>query len=118
MKRLFIWVFLAFQVGLVTLAACSSSSTSESLVPPDANPNACAEPGAVGNELGVGEFCTRLGGECNDNEEALFCTADHHEGAAFCTKSCASAEQCGGGAVCVAETEGGPKGCVPSCFLD
>src|SRR5690349_3733218 len=49
----------------------------------------CAAPGAVGNAEGVGEYCTPGGGECDDNEDATYCTVDYEEGAPpFCTTPC------------------------------
>jgi hypothetical protein len=104
----------------IFLVACQQTATmSEALVADGGgDPNACAEPGALGNEFGVGEYCTRVGGECNDNEGALFCTADYGKAPTFCTKPCATAGQCGANAVCIGELDGGSMGCVPSCVLE
>ena len=56
---------------------------------PDAGTDqaACAAPGAVGNEQGVGEYCTPGGGECDDNDGAGLCTVDYQSDAPpFCTE--------------------------------
>lgn len=85
---------------------------------PDADPNACASPGAAGNELGVGEYCTMGGGQCSDNTGALFCTADVGASPPFCTKPCAMTSQCGTNATCRGQgtADGGQMGCVPNCL--
>lgn len=73
--------------------------------------DACVQPGELGNDVGVGRFCTDLGGEC-DGTEADFCLASAVEDMPFCTKIfCSDDEECGEGATC----EGGPGGsaCIP-----
>lgn len=78
---------------------------------------ACAAPGAVGNEQGVGEYCTPGGGECDDNDGAGICTVDFQSDAPpFCTEICFSDDDCGSDSVCT-DNGGGPKGCVPSCVV-
>lgn len=86
-------------------------------VMPDGDPNACASPGAVGNEMGVGEYCTEGNGECSDNTGAFFCTADVGETPSFCTKPCSTTAQCGADATCRGEVDGGQMGCVPNCLM-
>jgi hypothetical protein len=77
----------------------------------------CAEPGAVGNAGGVGEYCTPGGGECDDNESATYCTVDFREDAPpFCTILCFSDGACGEDAVCASDGGSGPKGCAPTCL--
>src|SRR5262245_45866643 len=74
----------------------------------------CAEPGAMGNELGVGTYC-QTDADCS-GLDASFCTVAHEPSAPpFCTKPCFSAGECGADATC--EDNGGPlKGCVPGCL--
>jgi hypothetical protein len=79
---------------------------------------ACAAPGAVGNAGGVGEYCTKGGGECDDNDEATYCTVDYQDGAPpFCTMPCFSEGTCGEGAVCTSDG-GGLSGCAPDCVAE
>ena len=84
-------------------------------LPPD--PNACAAPGAVGNALGVGEHCTRDGGQCGDNSKAVICTVDFRPLAPpFCTIFCRQDDECGADSVCTGDGTGGQAGCVPMCM--
>jgi hypothetical protein len=93
----------------------------------DEVPDACAGAtgcnGAceLGNDFGVGRFCTADGGECV-GQAAAFCTVDFNEGAdAFCTRPCDPdadvAAQCGADAICRTENGDGPAGCVPNICL-
>jgi hypothetical protein len=71
----------------------------------------CGQPGDLGNELGVGLYCTAEGNECADNNVANFCIAafSSHN---YCTKIlCKTDEECGSGAQCVQESAG--SACVP-----
>ncbi|MEW5855654.1 MAG: hypothetical protein AB2A00_43165 [Myxococcota bacterium] len=84
----------------------------------------CVKPCDEGNERFVGEFCTKAGGECDDNSQvsggALFCTADYDDsGNTFCTRPCEEDSQCGTGASCAGDPseDGGRKGCVPTQCL-
>lgn len=79
---------------------------------------ACASPGALGNAGGVGEYCTPGGGECDDNDEATYCTVDYQDGAPpFCTMPCFGADECGDDATCA--DDGGPlMGCAPLCVTE
>lgn len=77
-----------------------------------------------GNDRHVGEYCTRGGGECDDNNaattgNAIICTVDFDETApAFCTKPCQQDSQCGTGATCQMQPDGGGQsGCVPNQCL-
>lgn len=80
--------------------------------PPDAS---CIRPGDLGNELGVGEYCEPLGGQCQDNSEAQLCLADVGQDQWMCTRiSCEDAD-CGEGAGCLVTDEG--SACVP-CKCD
>jgi len=75
-----------------------------------------------GNELGVGQPCTNLGGECNRwtnvSGGAFFCTIDFVGDAelAMCTRPCGVDSDCGTGSVCTGDPEdpNGDKGCVPA----
>jgi hypothetical protein len=75
----------------------------------------CAEPGAMGNDLGVGQYC-QTDGDCN-GLSASFCTVAHEPSAPpFCTMPCFGDGDCGQDATC--EDNGGPlKGCVPGCLM-
>ena len=71
----------------------------------------CGAPGDMGNEVGVGLYCTAEGNECADNGAANFCIAafSSHN---YCTKIlCKSDDECGAGATCVQESAG--SACVP-----
>ena len=83
-----------------------------------ATEEACAEPGAIGNAGGVGEYCTAGGGECDDNDAATYCTIDYQDGAPpFCTMPCFGADECGEDATCA--DDGGPlMGCAPTCVAE
>ena len=77
----------------------------------------CAEPGAPGNEIGIGKHCTDGGGECASGEAGL-CLADFTDGefGNFCTSTCTDDAECGTGAACVGSS--GPKACIPTgCTL-
>jgi hypothetical protein len=71
----------------------------------------CAEPGATGNEKGVGKICSDGGGECGGG--APLCLADYADGdfANYCTLICQSDADCGSGAVCLGPST---KACVPA----
>jgi len=72
----------------------------------------CVPPDAPGNALGVGRACTASGGECASAERARLCLATFDARANFCSfLSCASDEECGEGAVCLAQ--GPATACVP-----
>jgi hypothetical protein len=85
---------------------CSSSGGAPRIPGPP-----CAEPGAVGNEKGVGKHCTEGGGECGG--AAQLCLADYADGdfANYCTLVCGQDADCGSGAVCLGPS--GTKACVP-----
>jgi len=71
----------------------------------------CGVAGDLGNDVGVGLYCTPGGEECADNGAANFCIAnfsDHN----YCTIIlCSNDEQCGEGAHCASESAG--SACVP-----
>ncbi len=76
----------------------------------------CIQPGAVGNDIGVGEYCTPLGGECADNSEAQLCLADAAQDQWMCSRiGCTETTDCGEGAGCLITADG--SACVP-CMCD
>lgn len=84
--------------------------------PPPSDP--CLED-QCGNELGVGQPCTRGGNECGDlpfPTHASLCTADQSDSNLwYCTKPCLDDDDCGEGAVCAIDPDNpGPSGCLPS----
>lgn len=74
----------------------------------------CGAPGDLGNDLGVGKYCTQGGGQCQ-GLNASICSADIQlNGSGICSKACNTDADCGTGAVCYQDTLG--KGCEPvSC---
>lgn len=76
-----------------------------------------------GNEIGVGQPCTKGGFECSDFDlftEAAMCTVDFSNTTelSFCTRPCSNDDDCGTGAICREDPEdpNASKGCVPqSC---
>ncbi len=77
----------------------------------------CIAPGAPGNAIGVGRYCTAGGGQCRDNPQATLCLANFDPAATFCSfLGCASDDDCGEGAACVAQS--GASACVPDACLD
>src|SRR5689334_19622183 len=96
------------------VAACDGGGGSSR--PPDAAPDAfesdCGQPGDVGNDLGIGRFCTSLG-DCTDPRAPL-CSILGDTKTHFCTKTCQAsgpATQCGTGAECTCNN-GGQCGCT------
>jgi hypothetical protein len=73
----------------------------------------CAAMSDPGNELGVGRYCTKNGGECGGANASL-CLADFLSGefANFCTKLCSTDMDCGSGATC--SGSGSQKACIPT----
>ena len=78
-----------------------------------------------GNELGVGQPCTKGGYECSDFNivtEAGMCTVDFSNTTelAFCTRPCSNDNDCGTGAICRVDPEdpNASKGCVPKTCTD
>jgi hypothetical protein len=93
---------------------CSGSGSSPQSIsgPP------CAKDGDAGNDKGVGQFCTKGGGECEGNDFASFCLNDLVSGefGNFCSGSCKEDGDCGEGATC--QGSGDRKACIPSaCSL-
>ena len=77
-------------------------------------PTGCGMECELGNDKGVGRFCSAGGGECNANGAPfLFCTVDYVPGApGYCTGPCSKDEDCGMNAYCSGEGMGG-RGCEP-----
>jgi hypothetical protein len=81
---------------------------------PDAFPSVCGQPGDVGNELGVGQFCETLT-DCSDTADAPLCSSFGDPTTHFCTRLCdegSGSEQCGTGAECACGDGG--CGCTPT----
>jgi hypothetical protein len=75
----------------------------------------CVTEGTKGNEKGVGEFCSKGGGQCADNGSgnAVICAEDFG-GPGYCTIPCVDASSCGSGSVCTGDSPTSKtKGCVP-----
>ena len=86
----------------VAVDACSGSTT-------------CSDPCNLGNDLGVGRYCTEGHSECNANAAPfLFCTKDYEpdDPASYCTGPCSGDNDCGSNAYCSGSGHGG-RGCVP-----
>jgi hypothetical protein len=120
-------------VGAVIVAACdddatdttgtastttSSSSTGGSggdggvMTPAES----CVQPGDVGNDKGVGTYCTPAGSECEGFPEAPLCLASVGQDQWFCTRiGCDETTDCGEEAGCL--FAGGGSACVP-CRCD
>lgn len=110
--------------ALALCAACSSSSSAKK---PDAKStvdaffSTCGEPGDMGNELGIGKFCTGFG-DCAMTPAAPLCSIAGDSTTFFCTKTCTSggpADQCGTATSCTCNTNTPPQcGCTPnSCLM-
>lgn len=71
----------------------------------------CGNPGDKGNNLGVGKYCTKGGGQCSGTQSP-YCSADFRSDVpTFCSRPCASDNDCGTAAKCVGS--GLEKGCEP-----
>jgi hypothetical protein len=76
-----------------------------------------------GNEKGVGQPCTRGGGECDDLgfDGAYLCTVDFADTDLwFCTMPCVADDQCGEDARCAVDPEdlSAGSGCFPTVCDD
>ncbi len=78
----------------------------------------CVQAGEVGNDIGIGTFCTPRGRECSAFPLAGLCLAaaapSEHQW--FCTRLCERDDQCGADARCFGDASG--MACVPSRCLD
>jgi hypothetical protein len=130
-------VSAAFTFACVaSFAACSSSSSSGTTTTQgDSGPGGdgstggdggnvindpanCVPPGTAGNSLGIGGYCSPLGGQCDTagpGGAARICTADLTSTPAhawFCTYPCSHGSDCGSGEVCFQNSQG--AGCIPN----
>lgn len=105
------------RLALIALLAACGGGGSETPADACSGETACATECNVGNNLGVGRFCTGGNGECNANPAPfLFCTDDYEPdgtGKGFCTGACGSDADCGDDAFCSGSGMGS-KGCVPA----
>lgn len=78
----------------------------------------CVQAGDVGNDIGIGTFCTPRGRECSAFPLARLClaAAAPSENQWFCTRLCERDDQCGADARCFGDARG--MSCVPSRCLD
>jgi hypothetical protein len=108
-------------IAAAMLAACGSSSTAhknpdaaiDSSI--DAFYSTCGHPGDMGNELGIGKFCTSLG-DCAGTVDAPLCSILGDQTTHFCTKTCTSGgpmNQCGTLTMCVCNGSN-QCGCTPN----
>jgi hypothetical protein len=114
-------------VALFVVVGCSSSETSSGTVdtgtaPADVNEpvvpgDSCVRPGDMGNDKGVGTYCSPLGHECDGFAGAPSCLADLGQTQWMCTRiGCTMDSQCGSGATCLIEKDG--SACVPNRCLE
>ncbi len=106
-------------LGIALLAALPACGGGTADPPIDADPTpaeSCVRPGDVGNNNGVGQYCTPEGGECAPFDLAPLCLATVGQQQWFCTRiGCDANTNCGEGAGCLLETDG--SACVP-CRCD
>jgi hypothetical protein len=104
-------------LAVVVIATACGSNKAKSADAACTGGSSCGQPCDVGNNLGVGRYCTKGGGECNKNDNGfIFCTIDEDPTApaAFCTGVCGSDGDCGSDAYCDGSGSTGPHGCVPA----
>lgn len=89
-------------------SASSSSSAGTGGQGADPTPaGSCRKPGDKGNNLGVGEYCTPGGDECDGFPEAALCLATVGQDQWFCTQiGCTADSDCGDDAGCVITGDG------------
>ena len=125
--RFQLWILtLLFHVGCLDITDVSIPVADAGLLcsPNIPEPNDPCLP-QCGNELGVGQPCTKGGYECSDFNivtEAGMCTVDFSNttALAFCTRPCSNDTDCGTGAICRVDPEdpNGSKGCVPETCVE
>lgn len=108
-------------VAIVIVAVTLGVGCSDDSAGADAGcngPTGCNQVCELGNDYGVGHYCSKGGGECAGLTAAL-CTVDFEDTTeTFCTRPCNPDDdvelQCGQNAVCRGEEAGGsgPSGCV------
>lgn len=119
---------LALRTCLVLSLALTAACGDDDVTPPPPDlgavdmdlmvpPGSCAQRGDVGNDIGIGTFCTPTGRECRAFPLAGLCIVSvaPAEGQWFCTRLCERDDQCGLDARCVGDMRG--KSCVPSRCL-
>jgi len=80
-------------------------------------PESCKHPGDVGNDKGIGTYCSPAGNQCFDFPYAGICLADFGQDQWFCTKiNCQDDSVCGQNAICLMDPAG--SACVPNECLD
>lgn len=110
-------------------ATAADTPVADTTKTPDAAPDEkkCPTPShpclpGCGNNLGVGQHCTRGGGECNTNKRAILCTGDFNKTTelVYCVRPCVKDEDCGDGAVCTRDPKDpkGGAGCIPASCVD
>ncbi len=98
--------------GAADAATCNTDN-----LPAASDP--CLAQNPCGNELAVGQVCTRGGAECSGNGigNAIFCSADFNTETVlhFCTRPCVLDEDCGAGARCTVDPDDpdSESGCLP-----
>lgn len=99
-------------VALTAIPACGGGDDTAAV---DADPTpaeSCVRPGDVGNNLGVGQYCTPAGSECAGFDLAPLCLASVGQDQWFCTRiGCDATTDCGEGAGCLIQPDG--SACVP-----
>ncbi len=105
--------------GIAIMAGASGCGDGTADMPVDADPTpaeSCVRPGDVGNNNGVGQYCTPSGSECAGFDLAPLCLAAVGQEQWFCTRiGCDATTDCGQGAGCLLEQQG--SACVP-CRCD
>jgi hypothetical protein len=113
------------------MLACSSSDPVDAgydagYCPPGQGmnmPQLCKDndPCNIGNELGVGAWCSPAGNQCAKYSLTCGIDADPKEGSYFCVKLCTLNSECGTGACCTGDPlneNGGQRACVPNICPD
>lgn len=118
--------------ALVTFMGCTDSGSGSDGVDDDDDSVPCpaelpppSDPciPLCGNELGVGQPCSKGGFQCpfiETGKEASFCTVDFDDtNLAFCTKPCVDDGDCGTDAVCTGDPDkpDSDKGCTPASCI-
>lgn len=119
MRARAVFIGLAISLAGVAIMLGSGCGGGASDPPVDADPTpaeSCVRPGDVGNNVGVGQYCTPEGGECAPYDLAPLCLATVGQAQWFCTRiGCDATTNCGEGAGCLIESQG--SACVP-CRCD
>ncbi len=103
--------FIVFGILLAALYLALFQIQTKQTYQQHAQSQTCGSPGDMGNEQGIGKYCTQGGGQCQ-GLQASICSADIQlNGSGICSKSCNTNADCGTGAVCYQDTLG--KGCEP-----